>query len=621
MSLFVKKPLSHLLTEASDSEKGLKKTLGPWSLIALGIGAIIGAGLFSITGGAAATNAGPAITLSFVVAGIGCAFAGLCYAEFASMIPIAGSAYTYSYATMGEFIAWIIGWDLVLEYAVGAATVGISWSRYFGKFLEGFGVHLPSEITAGPFDGGLINLPAVFIVVLMSLLLIRGTSESAKVNAVIVGLKVTVVLIFIILGWSYIRNANYTPYIPDNTGTFGEFGFSGIIRAAAIVFFAYIGFDAVSTAAQEAKNPKRDMPIGILGSLAICTVLYILFAHVMTGVTNYTSFRGEDGIAPVAVAIDHMGTETSPGVVPVADFPWLNRAIIVAILAGYASVILVMLLGQSRVFYSMSRDGLIPKIFSDVHPKFRTPAKSNLLFLVFVSLFAAFIPGRVVGEMTSIGTLFAFILVCIGVLVMRKRMPDAPRAFKTPLVPLVPILGIVTCFFMMAFLPMDTWVRLLLWMLIGLDIYLLYGLKNSKLGGGGPRGSMKALNITGVVLGILLIGVSFLHSSVLAKKQNGIKKELAVMSYKSSVADTVNAAAYPKGFKVAFEKKQEEANSTGISKKTIKGIIEKPLPQEAAEAVPDFNKSSTLDGLFWIAILFSVVHILLFGGRMLRKSS
>lgn len=621
MSLFVKKPLNQLLAEASDSEKGLKKTLGPGSLIALGIGAIIGAGLFSITGGAAATNAGPAITLSFVVAGLGCAFAGLCYAEFSSMIPIAGSAYTYSYATMGEFIAWIIGWDLVLEYAVGAATVGISWSRYFGRFMEGLGVHLPPEIMGGPFDGGFINLPAVFIVVLMSLLLIRGTSESAKVNAVIVGLKVTVVLIFIVLGWGYIRNSNYTPYIPDNTGTFGEFGFSGIIRAAAIVFFAYIGFDAVSTAAQETKNPKRNMPIGILGSLAICTVLYILFAHVMTGVTNYTSFKGEDGIAPVAVAIDHMGPETSPGVVPKADFPWLNRAIIVAILAGYASVILVMLLGQSRVFYSMSKDGLIPKIFSDIHPKFRTPAKSNLLFLVFVSLFAAFIPGRVVGEMTSIGTLFAFILVCVGVLVMRKRMPDAPRAFRTPLVPLIPVLGILTCFFMMAFLPMDTWVRLLLWMLIGLDVYLIYGLKNSKLAGTGPRKNLNVLNITGLVLGVLLIGVSFLHSKILASKQNDIKKELAVMSYKSSTGDTTNIKDYPKGFHTAFEKKQEEAVSTGIGKKTVSDITAKPLNKESAEAVPEFNKSSTFDGLFWIAIVFSLIHILLFGGRMFKKAS
>ncbi len=312
MSLFVKKPLAGLLAEASDkSEHSLKRTLGPVSLVGLGIGAIIGAGLFSITGLAAANNAGPAITISFIVAALGCGFAGLCYAEFASMIPVAGSAYTYSYATMGEFIAWIIGWDLVLEYAVGAATVSISWSRYLVKFLEGFNIHLPGYLATGPWDGGIVNLPAVFIVVLVSLLLIKGTQESARVNAFIVVIKVIVVLIFIFLGWKYINYSNYNPYIPPNTGTFGEFGFSGIIRAAAIVFFAYIGFDAVSTAAQEAKNPKKDMPIGILGSLAICTVLYILFAHVMTGVTSYTTFRGKDGIAPVAVAIEHMGNRMS----------------------------------------------------------------------------------------------------------------------------------------------------------------------------------------------------------------------------------------------------------------------------------------------------------------------
>ncbi|MDQ3141754.1 MAG: amino acid permease [Bacteroidota bacterium] len=478
--LFVKKPIKELLDQASNEGVSLKRTLGPTSLILLGIGAIIGAGLFSITGGAAAANAGPAITISFIVAGLGCAFAGLCYAEFASMIPVAGSAYTYSYATMGEFIAWIIGWDLVLEYAVGAATVSISWSRYLGKFLEGFDIYLPQSMMGGPWDGGIVNIPAVFIVVLTSLLLIKGTSESAKVNAFIVVLKVTVVLIFIILGWTYINYSNYTPYIPDNTGTFGEFGFSGIIRAAAIVFFAYIGFDAVSTAAQETKNPSKNMPIGILGSLLICTVLYILFAHVMTGVTNYTSFAGKDGIAPVAVAIEHMGsTDASGKLIP--DYPWLNRAIIVAILAGYASVILVMLLGQSRVFFSMSQDGLIPKIFSDVHPSFRTPAKSNILFMIFVSLFAAFVPARIVGEMTSIGTLFAFILVCIGILVLRKTMPDAPRGFRTPLVPLVPILGIATCLFMMVFLPGDTWLRLIIWLAIGCAIYFGYSIKHSKL--------------------------------------------------------------------------------------------------------------------------------------------
>lgn len=514
MSLFVKKPLAGLIAESQETgEHTLKRTLGAWGLIALGIGAIIGAGLFSITGGAAANQAGPAITISFVVAALGCAFAGLCYAEFASMIPVAGSAYTYSYATMGEFIAWIIGWDLVLEYAVGAATVSISWSRYLVKFLEGFDVHLPVEMTVGPWDGGFINLPAVFIVVLMSLLLIKGTKESAFVNGIIVALKVTVVLIFIFLGWKYINNDNYTPYIPDNTGNFGEYGFSGIIRAAAIVFFAYIGFDAVSTAAQEAKNPRKHMPIGILGSLAICTILYILFAHVMTGVTNYTSFKGQDGIAPVAVAIEHMGTKDAAGVMQ-PDYPWLNRAIIVAILAGYASVIMVMLMGQSRVFFSMSKDGLLPRVFSSVHPRFQTPSKSNLMFMLFVSLFAAFVPARVVGEMTSIGTLFAFILVCIGIIVMRKQMPDAPRAFKTPLVPLVPILGVVTCFFMMAFLPLDTWIRLIVWMIIGFDIYMWYGIRNSKLSSGLPATASQGnriIGICGLLLSAVLAAVAYIH--------------------------------------------------------------------------------------------------------------
>lgn len=512
MSIFARKPMDALMSEASETgSHTLKRTLGAGGLVALGIGAIIGAGLFSITGMAAANHAGPAITISFIVAAFGCLFAGLCYAEFASMIPVAGSAYTYSYATMGEFIAWIIGWDLVLEYAVGAATVGISWSRYLVKFLEGFDIYLPHSLTVGPWDGGIVNLPAVGIIVLMSLLLIKGTKESATVNAIIVAIKVSVVLVFIFLGWKYINEANYTPYIPENTGNFGDFGFSGIIRAAAIVFFAYIGFDAVSTAAQETKNPKRNMPIGILGSLLICTVLYILFAHVMTGVTSYTSFAGKDGIAPVAVAIDHMGTANAAGIVT-PDYPWLNRAIIVAILFGYSSVILVMLMGQSRVFFSMSKDGLIPKIFSVVNPKSQTPSKSNLLFMIFVSLFAAFVPARVVGEMTSIGTLFAFILVCIGIWVMRVKMPDLQRSFKTPLVPLVPILGIVVCLFMMVFLPADTWIRLLVWMLIGYDIYLVYGSKHSQLGNGTDnRKGMKIARLSGLALCVLLAIVGFLH--------------------------------------------------------------------------------------------------------------
>jgi len=492
-TLFVKKSITQLQNEVGgDTEHGLKRTLGATSLVALGIGAIIGAGLFSITGGAAANNAGPAVTISFIIAAVACAFAGLCYAEFASMIPVAGSAYTYSYATMGEFIAWIIGWDLVLEYAVGAAMVAISWSRYLVKFLLYFDIHLPASMTLSPFAtekladgtvhnlGGMVNLPAVLIVILMSLLLIKGTKESATVNGVIVALKIAVVLIFIGLGWGYINQANYTPYIPTNTGVFGEYGWSGIMQAAGIIFFAYIGFDAVSTAAQEAKNPKRDMPIGILVSLAICTVLYILFAHVMTGVANYTSFQGADGIAPVAVAIDHMGTMGADGKI-IPALPWLNKAIIIAILAGYSSVIMVMLMGQTRVFFSMSKDGLLPKIFSEVHPKFKTPWKSNILFMLFVSLFAAFVPPDIVGEMTSIGTLLAFILVCVGVIVLRKTQPDLPRAFKTPLVPLVPILGILACFAMMYSLPIETWYRLLGWLALGFIIYFGYSAKNSKL--------------------------------------------------------------------------------------------------------------------------------------------
>ncbi|MBD0726605.1 amino acid permease [Flavobacterium sp. L1I52] len=511
MSIWKRKPLNQLLAEAEDSEKGLKKTLTAPGLVALGIGAIIGAGLFSITGLAASLNAGPAITISFLIAAFGCVFAGLCYAEFSSMIPVAGSAYTYSFATMGEFIAWIIGWDLVLEYAVGAATVSISWSRYLGKLLSSYGIHLSDAYMLSPFEGGIINLPAVFIVMLMSLILIRGTKESAFINGIIVLLKVSVVLIFIAVGWQYIRPENYTPYIPENTGKFGEFGFSGIIRAAAIVFFAYIGFDAVSTAAQEAKNPKRDMPIGILLSLAICTILYILFAHVMTGVVNYQAFAGKDGIAPVAVAVEAMGPVGANGMITPA-YPWLNNAILLAILGGYSSVILVLLMGQSRVFFSMSKDGLLPKVFSEVHEKFRTPAKNNLLFMLIVSLFAAFIPARVVGEMTSIGTLFAFILVCLGVLIMRKKMPEAPRAFRTPFVPFVPIAGVLVCLFMMVFLPLDTWIRLIVWMMIGFDLYLFYGMKNSALNQGEfSLKNQKTVAGSGLAMVLTLIIIAFIH--------------------------------------------------------------------------------------------------------------
>ena len=524
-NLWRTKPLSQLLSESDETSDGLKKTLSAASLVALGIGAIIGAGLFSITGIAAANYAGPGIMISFVIAAIGCAFAGLCYAEFASMIPVAGSAYTYSYATMGEFIAWIIGWDLVLEYAVGSATVASSWSGYLSKFMSSFGVSLPHSLMMTPFDSyivdgvthtGMMNLPAVFIVTVMSLVLIKGTSESAFVNTLIVILKVSIVLIFIVVGWKYVKAENLTPLIPANTGKVGEYGWSGIIRAAAVVFFAYIGFDAVSTAAQETKDPKKAMPIGIMGSLIICTVLYIIFAYVMVGVVNYKAFTaggGGDHLAPVAIAIEAMGDVVNGTVVPA--YPWLNTTIILAILLGYASVILVMLMGQSRVFYSMSKDGLLPKVFSEVHSKFRTPYKSNLFFLVFVSLFAAFVPGRVVGEMTSIGTLFAFILVCAGVLVMRKTQPDAPRAFRTPLVPLIPVLGILVCLGMMVFLPFDTWIRLVCWMMIGLDVYLYRGIKNSFLGKANnttndPK-NYSVTAISGVFLTVLLAVLAYLH--------------------------------------------------------------------------------------------------------------
>lgn len=477
-NLFKTKSYERLMAEAADDEKGLKRTLSAGALIALGIGAIIGAGLFSLTGIAAAEHAGPAVTLSFIVAAIGCAFAGLCYAEFASMIPVAGSAYTYSYATMGEFMAWIIGWDLVLEYALGAATVGVSWSRYFLELLNKFGIHLPPELICSPWEtlrlgdgtvieGGIINLPAVFIVSLLSLVLIRGMRESSGINNILVILKVAVVIVFIALGWAYMNPDNHIPYIPENQGEFGKFGWSGIAMGAATVFFAFIGFDAVSTAAQETKNPQKGMPIGILGSLVICTILYVLFSHVMTGLLPYQEFANDAKPAATAFAQTPYG--------------FLQTALIVAILAGYTSVILVMLMGQSRVFYSMSRDGLLPKFFGEVHPKFRTPWKTNIFFLFFVSLFAGFVPISDLGHMVSIGTLLAFVLVSIGVLVMRKTQPNAPRGFRTPWVPFVPIMGVLVCVGLMLSLPGESWLRLLAWMALGVLIYFVYSKKNSKL--------------------------------------------------------------------------------------------------------------------------------------------
>lgn len=509
MSLFVRKPIAQLLEEAEKTGSGtLKRTLNSTSLVALGVGVIVGAGLFSITGIAAANYAGPGIMISFLIAAVGCGLAGLCYAEFASMIPVAGSAYTYSYATMGEFIAWVIGWDLVLEYAVGAATVASSWSDYFSRFFT-----IPEALSKTPFEGGVMDLPAVLIVVVMSLILVRGTSQSAWVNNLIVILKIGIIAVFVGIGFKYVRPENLQPLIPENQGSFGDFGWTGVLRAASIVFFAYLGFDAVSTAAQETKNPKKAMPIGILGSLIIVSVLYILFAYVLTGVVHYTDLKGVDGtndLAPVATAIDWMGTVVNG--VPQPDYPWLNNAIILAILLGFSSVIMVMLLAQSRIFYSMSKDGLLPPLFSEIHPKRRTPYKSNLLFMLLVSAFAAFVPGEVVGQMTSIGTLFAFTLVCIGILVMRRRMGNISRGFRVPLVPYIPVLGALVCLGLMVFLPFDTWIRLLVWMLLGLDIYLGYGIRKSRLNTaeGIQKGKIIVI-VSGLILAVLLVVLACMH--------------------------------------------------------------------------------------------------------------
>src|SRR5467141_1886358 len=484
-NLFARKPLDKLMGEAKEvGEHSLKRSLGPLNLVALGIGGIIGAGLFVRTAAAIADRAGPSVVLAFIVAGIGCAFAGLCYAEFASLIPVAGSAYTYSYATMGEFVAWIIGWDLILEYAVAAATVATAWSEYANRVLDWFGLRVPYQWSHSPFEHdptgihGMMNIPAVFILLLLTLLLIRGTKESAFVNGLIVVLKVSIVLLFIGIGWGFINPANHAPLIPAATTyvtpqgiTHAYGGILGILGAAGVVFFAYIGFDAVSTAAQEARNPKRDMPMGILGSLVLCTVLYVLFSYVLSGVATVQDFRSAGREASVAFAISKYMT----------GYEWLSKSVTVAILAGFSSVILVMLLGQSRVFYSMSKDGLVPKVFSDVHPRFRTPYKSNLLFFVLTPAFAAFIPGDVVGEMTSIGTLFAFILVCAGVWIMRVRNPELERGFRVPALPVVSILGIVVCGAMIYGLGWTNWMRLIVWLVMGFIFYFSYGKRHSRI--------------------------------------------------------------------------------------------------------------------------------------------
>jgi APA family basic amino acid/polyamine antiporter len=490
-NLFARKPLERLMQEAQEvGEHSLKRSLGAINLVALGIGGIIGAGLFIRTAAAIADRAGPSVVLSFVVSGIGCAFAGLCYAEFASMIPVAGSAYTYSYATMGELVAWIIGWDLILEYAVAAATVSTAWSEYANRVLSWFSMRIPYPWSHSPFEHdpggvyGIMNVPAVFILLVLTLLLIRGTKESALVNGFIVILKVSIVLLFIGIGWRFINPGNHTPLIPSPTTyttpqgiTHNYGGILGILGAAGVVFFAYIGFDAVSTAAQESRNPKRDMPIGILGSLAFCTVLYVLFSYVLSGVATVQDFRAAGREASVAFAITKYMT----------GFEWLSKLVTVAILAGFSSVILVMLLGQSRVFYSMSRDGLVPRIFSDVHPRFRTPYKSNMLFFLFTGLLAAFVPADITGEMTSIGTLFAFILVCAGVWIMRVRSPELERGFRVPAAPAVSTLGIIVCGAMIYGLGWTNWMRLIVWLVIGLALYFSYGKSRSRLNAPPPE--------------------------------------------------------------------------------------------------------------------------------------
>lgn len=477
--MFSKKPIEQLVKEQQNQNANtLKRSLGPIHLVALGIGAIVGAGIFSLTGIVASENAGPAVILSFVLAAIACAFCALCYAEYASMIPVAGSAYTYTYATLGEFMAWIIGWDLVLEYALASATVAVSWSSYTVKLLSIFHINLPPELTASPFDtvkladgklleGGIINLPAVIIVAILSFVLAKGTKESSGLNTLLVIIKISVIILFIALGWSFINPANYSPFLPKNTGEFGHFGWSGVVRGAAVVFFGFIGFDAVSTAAQEAKNPQKDMPIGIIGSLLVATILYVVFAYVMTGLVPYTAFKGDASPAATAFAV--------------TGYSFLNSALITAILAGYTSVILVMLMGQSRVFYSMSKDGLLPSFFSEIHSQFKTPWKTNLFFLVFVGILAGFVPISDLGHMVSIGTLFAFSLVALGVIILRYKSPEVHRPFKVPGVPYIPLLGIGVCVFLMTGLPGESWVRLFIWMLVGVVFYFAYGRKNSKL--------------------------------------------------------------------------------------------------------------------------------------------
>lgn len=475
-SLFSTKPMNVLLEETKDSGHSFKRVLGKFNLITLGIGAIIGAGIFVLSGEVSANYSGPAIVISFIIAAIACGAAGLAYAEMASMIPIAGSAYTYTYATIGRFFAWLVAWMLIIEYLFAASSVSVGWSGYIVSFLEGIHVHLPSALTNAPvaydtaldkfvLTGGILNVPAIFIVALISILLIVGIKESATFNNVIVVIKTTVILVFILVGMWFISTKNWHPFIPKNTGVFGQFGWSGIFRGAAVIFFAYIGFDAVSTAAQESKNPQKDLPVGILGSLLIATVLYILVALVLTGVVPYTKLGVPD---PIAVGVDAIG------------YTWISWLIKLGAIAGLTSVILVMLLGQPRIFYTMAKDGLLPSVFTRIHPRFKTPYLSSIFTGVVAMFLAGVFPIGVLSKLVSFGTLMAFTMVCIGVIILRVRRPDIKRPFKTPLYPFIPILGIVACLVQVAFLNIYAWEFMAVWLVIGISVYFMYGRKHAK---------------------------------------------------------------------------------------------------------------------------------------------
>jgi APA family basic amino acid/polyamine antiporter len=476
-NLTARKDLTELIKQANTShEGGLKRTLGATNLVLLGIGAIIGAGIFVLTGEVASQYAGPAITISFIIAAFICACAGLCYAELAAMIPISGSVYTYSYATIGEFFAWIVGWDLIIEYLFAASTVSVGWSGYIVSLLKNVGISIPAALTSAPFayddalgfhaTGAFMNVPAMVIIGIVTVILVIGVQESARFNNIIVAIKTSVILIFLLAGFSYIKTGNWSPFIPENTGEFGRFGWSGIFRGAAIIFFAYIGFDAVSTAAQETKNPQRDLPIGILGSLVFCTLLYIAVGLVLTGIVPYTSLAVPD---PIAVGIDATG------------LTWLSPIIKLGAIAGLSSVILVMLLGQPRIFFTMANDGLLPQAFSKVHPKFKTPYVSTIITGAVAMALAALFPIGILSKLVSLGTLLAFAMVCLAVLILRRTHPEIERPFRTPWAPVVPLAGILACLGSMYTVNIFAWELFAVWMALGVVVYFVYGMRNSKL--------------------------------------------------------------------------------------------------------------------------------------------